>query len=188
MPQYDLLEYCPLQMLSYEHLREIVANEIDAFKEQEWHTKVARQGWQRLAQIVQDAMLDAFRRGVAAGATWLPRAAEELERIETRHRADVVREVHQTYMELLDRIYGAIFRHILRNLPTAVLSSTGYLHLSRLVIYRYPRLRNANKPALQELMELVYEGSELKIEAEYSWQPLSDRTAQAGDWQRRVGR
>jgi hypothetical protein len=184
MPQ-DLFEHCPLQILCYEDLRGILSNEINTYPG-DWHTKVARQRWRRLARIVEDAMLDAFRRGRAACGTWLPRLAEELERIEARHRTDVVREIYQTYMELLDRIYGAIYRHVLHNVPTAVVGTTGRLHLSRLVIYRYARLRNADKPALQELMELVYEGTELKMEAEFSWQPLGEGLGQPDSWQRRV--
>jgi hypothetical protein len=185
MPKHNLLEHCPLQILSYENLRQIVSDQVNTYPG-EWHTQVARREWRRVAQVAQEALLDAFRRGAAACATWLPRMAAELARIELRHRANVVKEIYQTYIELLDRIHGAIYRHILRNVPTAVHGSTGHFYISRLVIYRYPRVRDAEKPALQELMELIYEGSGLKIEAEFSWQPLGDVLDQSR-WQRRVG-
>ena len=186
MPRYNLVEHCPLQILSFENLQQIVSEEINTYPG-EWHTKVARQAWRRIAHLVQEAMLDAFRRGAAAGAEWPQRVGEELQRVEQRHRSDVVREVHQTYIELLDRIYGAIYRHVLRNVPTAVRGGSGHFHLSRLVIYRYARLRDADKPALRELMELIYEGSGLKIEAEFSWQPLGDGLGEQDSWRRRVG-
>jgi len=186
MSRYDLLEHCPLQILSYENLRQIVSNEIHTYPA-DWHTKVARQRWHRLAGMVQEALEDAFRRGAAACATWLPQVAEQLEQIAQRHRPDVVREIRQNYIELLDRIHGAIYRHVLRSAPTAIHTSTGHFYLSRLVIYRQTRVRDADKPALQEVMELVYEGSALKIEAEFSWQPLGDGLGQAGLQRRRVG-
>ena len=186
MPKYDLMEHCPLQILSFENVRQIVAEEVNTFPG-EWHTKVARREWRKVAFLAQDALLDAFRRGAAARDKWLTRLADEFKRIEQRHRSDVVDEIYQTYVELLDRIHGSIYRHILRHAPTAVFSSTGHLYLSRLVIYRNARLRDAEKPALQELMELVYDGSGLKIEAEFSWQPLSDGTGQEAGWRRRVG-
>ena len=186
MPKHNLLDHCPLQIISYENLDQPVANEIDTYPG-EWHTKVARQEWRKLARLVQEALLDAFRRGAAAWPVWRHRVADELQRIQLRRRSDVVQEIYQTYIELLDRIYGALYRHILHNVPTSIPCGTGRLQISRVVINRYPRLRDAGKPALQELLELVYEGSALQVQAEYSWEPLGDGLDPSGRWKRRVG-
>jgi hypothetical protein len=185
MPRYDVLENHPLQLLSYEDLQAILDEMLNDFP-QEWHTKVAGKEWRKLAGLVRKALEDAYLRGAAAKGDWLPRVATEWARIEEKRSARVVTEVRIGYLRLLDRTYGAIYRHVLRRVPTAVHGGTGVFHLSRLLYYRNARVSDADRPALQELMELLYEGTDLKIELEFSWKPIGDGLGEEAPWRRRM--
>jgi hypothetical protein len=185
MPRYDALENHPLQLFSYEDLQAILDEMLNNFP-QEWHTKVAEKEWRKLADMVRKALEEAYLRGPAAKDVWLPRIAAEWTRIEGKRSVRVVTEVRIGYLRLVDRLYGAIYRHVLRRVPTSVHSRAGVFHLSRLLYYRYARVRDTDKPALQELMELLYEGSGLKIELEFSWKPIGDGLGDDASWRRRM--
>jgi hypothetical protein len=185
MPRRDVLENHPLQLLAFEDLEAILEEMVNSFP-QEWKTKVAQQEWHKMAGLVREALLDAYLMGPAVENEWQARVAQEWQRIEEKCSAPVVREVRIGYLRLLDRTYGALYRHVLRRVPTAVYSASGVFQLSRLLYYRYARVRAAEKPPLQELMELLYEGTGLQIELEFSWKPLGDSLGEDSSWRRRM--
>lgn len=185
MPRHEVLENHPLQLLAFEDLQAILEEMVGSFP-QEWKTKAAQQEWRKLAGLVQEALLDAYLVGPAAENEWQARVAQEWQRIEEKCSAPVVREVRIGYLRLLDRTYGAIYRQVLRRVPTAVYSATGVFHLSRLLYYRYARVRAADKPPLQQLMELLYEGTELHMELEFTWKPIGDSLGEETPWRRRM--
>ncbi len=184
MPQVEVVEHFPLQLISYEDIQQIIDEAADM--PLAWRTKVAAREWCKLTGHVHLALRDAYLLGVAARDKWLPRVESEWHRIEEKRSSKVVAEVRAAYVQFLDRVYGATYRHVLRRVPTAVYSSTGHFYLSRLLFYRHARVRDTEKSALQEVMELFYEGSGLRLELEFSWQPMEEHMGEDRPWRRRM--
>lgn len=173
MTKYSTLEWCPLQILSLEDLQVVVEEAIDSFSDREWGTKRAEREWRKLVGYVQGALDDAYMRGLAATDSWLQLVEEELQRVEDTASKRVKREVRLTYFDLLDRIYGGIFRHTLRRVPTCLPTQQGNFALGRITIFRCTRLRDTEKPALEQLLEFIYRGGP-RFELEFGWRPMGD--------------
>ncbi len=171
MPKFGVLEYFPLQILSFQDLQEVMDSVIEEYS-QDWETKVAEREWRKLAGDVREALLEAFLVGPPAKQTWLAKVAQRLADNEKRRSRRALREIRVGYISLLDQIYGAIFRHVLRRVPTAVSSGSGQFYLSRISMPRYARVRATDvKPALEEVMEFIYLGGP-RIDVDFFWQPL----------------
>lgn len=176
MARYEMIEYFPFQILSFEELRQIVQQIRENFT-WSWSNKRAEREWRRLAEMIQEALEEVFIRGRAAQDRWLSQIHDRLAALESGKKkaaARTVRDVRAAYIALLDRLYGAIFRHVLVHMPTALFTEAGHLHLSQVVVYRYARLRDAEKSALEQLLELIYRGGP-RFEMVFSWQPLGGR-------------
>ncbi len=172
MPRSELLENFPLQMISYADVQQILD---DADLPLTWEDAEAQEEWARLAGCVRQAIHDAYLQGAAAQDKWLPLLEREWLRIAGTRAEGIITALRAAYVQFLDRIYGATYRHVLRRVPTALLCSTGHFYLSRLLFYRHARVRDADKPALQAVLELFYEGSELRLELEFSWKPMGEQ-------------
>lgn len=183
MPKSELFENFPLQMISYDDLQQIL-DEADVPLPEE--AAEAAEDWGKLCGYVRQAVRDAYLLGAVARDKWLPLMDGEWRRIAEARAEGIVTELRAAYVQFLDRIYGATYRHVLRRAPTALLCSTGQFYLSRLLFYRYPRVRDAGKPPLQEVMELFYDGSELRLELEFSWKPLGEQAEGERPWRRRM--
>ncbi len=168
----DWLEYFPEQLLTLDAMRTIFRQVRETFT-WSWPNKRAEREWRRLAGMVLEALEEAFIWGAVVKGRWVGRIHDRLAALESgKGKASVrtVREVRAAYITFLDRLYGAIFRHVLAHMPTALPTEVGYFHLSQVVVFRYARLRDAEKPALEELLEFLYLGGP-RFEMVFSWQP-----------------
>jgi len=172
MAPYGTLEYFPLQLFSFEDLQAILDDVIANFP-QEWQTKVAERQWRKLAGLVREALLDAFLVGPRAKERWLREVDEVLARNEQKRSKRALLEIRIGYIHLLDRIYGATFRHVIRRVPTAVVGGPGRYRLEILNMFRYARVRHTAKTALEQLMEFIHMGGP-RFEMRYSWQPMGE--------------
>jgi len=180
MPRYGVLENFPLQLLSYEDLKAILA-EVVPSSPRKWSTPRAEEEWGRLCGEVQEALHDAYLLGPAAKGKWLHPVADHLARIDRHYTAPEATEIRIAYLSLLDRVYGATLRHVLRRMPTALCSASGHFRVSRLLMFRYSRIRETEeKPALEELMEFLYLGGP-RFEMEWSWSPLGSEIEEEED-------
>jgi hypothetical protein len=199
MVRYELLENFPLQVFSYADLQEIL-NEAEADLPQEWPTKAATREWQNLVKDVRQALSEVFVYGPGVKKEWRDKVQERLDEIagnpdssetpgnrppataeqprgkrKRRRRVsiEVAREMRIAYLNLLDRIYGAILRHVLRHMPTSVVAGTGYFYLSWLDMFRYTHVHATEaKSALEQLLDIMHEG--LRVGLGYSWKPLGE--------------
>jgi len=175
MVRYDVIEWFPDQILSLEGLRDLLEEVTRTFA-WPWSSKRAEREWRRLAEMVREAMEETFILGVEAKERWLPRIHDCLENLESKKGISERgrRDVRAAYITFLDRIYGAIFRHVLLHMPTALCTEAGHFRLNELVVFRYARLRDGEKPALEELLEFLYLGGP-RFEMLFSWKPLGGK-------------
>lgn len=169
MMRTDLLEYFPDQILPLDAVQTIFQQVFEAFT-WPWPSPQAKQEWRQLAELTREALEETSIWGMAAKDKWVPRIQERLPALESEEKDSVRRAVRAAYIAFLDRLYGAIFRHVLSHLPTALYTEVGYLHLSQVVVYRYARLRDTEKSALEQLLELIYQGGP-RFEMVFSWHP-----------------
>lgn len=170
MSRSDLLEYFPDQILTLDEMRKIFRQVLEAFT-WPWPNKEAEEEWFQLAELIRQALEEAFIWGTAAKDKWVPRIRERLPALESGEEVSARQAVRAAYIAFLDRIYGAIFRHVLSHMPTALCTEMGHFHLSQVVVYRYARLRDTEKSALEQLLEFIYRGGP-RFEMVFSWKPL----------------
>ncbi len=170
MARFGLLECFPEQILPLEAVQAIFREVIQAFA-WAWPSPRAEQEWHQLAELTRKALEEVFIWGEAAKDKWVSRIQERLPALESGEEDSAQRAVRAAYITFLDRIYGAIFRHVLSHMPTALFTEVGHFHLSQVVVYRYARLRDTEKSALEQLLELIYRGGP-RFEMVFSWKPL----------------
>lgn len=172
MVRHDVIDWFPHQILTLDELQGIIQQTREAFV-WPWPNKRAEREWERLADLVQEALEEVFIWGAKAKDEYLRQVHDRCEALKggKKKASTTIRAVWAAYVTFLDRIYGAIFRHVLSHLPTALCTEVGHFHLSQVVIYRYTRLRDTEKTALEQLLEFIYQGGP-RFEMVFSWQPL----------------
>jgi hypothetical protein len=166
MTNFQVMDHFPLQIIAYDDLMVMVDEVTDLFKE--WTHRQAKEEWQQLAQWAKEALGEAFLQGHVSKDQWIPKVTKALDEIKENHPPEVSKEVQIAYLALLDCIYNAILRHVLRNLPTSLCCTEGTFALSQVKFWRYSRIRDTDKPALEQLMELLYQGGP-RFEMEFKW-------------------
>ncbi len=167
----DLLECFPDQILPLDAVQSIFQEVLKTFTWR-WPDPSAKQEWHQLVELTRKALEETFIWGEAAKDKWVSRIQGRLPVPESGEEENSVqRAVRAAYTTFLDRIYGAIFRHVLSHMPTALFTEVGHFHLSQVVVYRYARLRDTEKSALEQLLELIYRGGP-RFEMVFSWRPL----------------
>ncbi|MGB9723814.1 MAG: hypothetical protein ACP5OO_09740 [Chloroflexia bacterium] len=176
MVQYEAMDWFPHQILTLQELQSII-QQARASLAGPWPNRRSEREWNRLAGLVQEALEEVFLWGSRAKDEHLRRVHDYFESLKggkKKASAGTLQAVRAAYVTFLDRIYGAIFRHVLLHLPTALCTEVGHFHLSQVVIFRYARLRDAEKSGLEELLEFFYLGGP-RFEMIFSWTPLGAR-------------
>lgn len=167
MSDGSVIEYFPLQMLTLEDLQAILDLAFNP-SPNSCPAERVKQEWQILVNWVQEALVDAFLRGPPSLERWVPRINRHMEEIEQQCTYEETCKIQGAFLCALDRVYGAIFRHVLRRMPTAIDNGQGYLVLDKITFYRYARLKDTEKPALEQIMELLFRGGP-HFRLEFKW-------------------
>jgi len=172
MSDGSVIEYFPLQMFTLEDLRAILDLALNPSTNSCTSERV-KQEWQILAIWVREALFDAYLHGPSSLGRWVPRINQHMEELEQQCSHEEACEIHATFLCALDRVYGAIFRHVLRRMPTAINNGQGYMVLDKITFYRYARLKDTEKPALEQLMEILFRGGP-HFRLEFKWRTPGD--------------
>lgn len=190
MSFYSLLENFPLQMCGLDDLQTIVEEAI-AGCSTALRNPLAEGRWRELAGLVQDALRQVFLGGTAARQRAVEPVNAALRRLEERMAAGEISpeewaEIQCGYLELLESLHGAFFRHLLRRLPTALVGGEGHFTLDRVRFVRYSRLhdKEQGKPTLERLLEFICQGGP-QFEVEFVWEPLGKGLAERESPERR---
>lgn len=184
MPTYGVLESFPLQILTFDDLQEVLAEALVDFPV-EIPAGKAKRAWQELAEWVGEALSDAFLHGAEAKERWVPRIEDRVQGLEGVLPNDQGKSIRIAYLALLDRVYGGVFRHALRQMPTALCGGQGgHFCLRRVTMFRYARVRDTDKRALEQVMEFLYQGGP-RFEMGFSWQAPGEEPAELDPWGKR---
>jgi len=167
MSRGNLMEYCPLQVLSYEDTEKLVAGVRDEMERKDVPARLpaaVRPAWNEVTAMVRQALLDARLFGAPTGHAWITRIEDRMDHWQTALGADDYRALRIAYMDYLDSLYGAILRHALSHMPLSVMMPMAQLRLYRVSLYRYTMVKNAadgagsSKGALEQVVEMMYNG------------------------------
>ncbi|MBN1484620.1 MAG: hypothetical protein JXA37_07850 [Chloroflexia bacterium] len=181
-----IIEYFPLQIMSHEQLEELVQQAREETKRSRFgQGKLKKEDqpicdiWEGLAEHVAQAVLDTHLYGEGAPKNWRQIVESELGSMETTYSDEICRQVRALYKNYLDALYGILQRHTLRNIPTGLYSTQGYLVLRGVRFFRYTMLRDTpEKSSLAQLLEIMYKGG-FRFELEFDFKPLT------GEWRPR---
>jgi len=167
MPRGNLMEYCPMQILSYEDIAEIVGCVNKQFKRKKVLDKLpdaARPAWDQVSGMILQALQDARLFGAQKAREWVTHIDSELNQWQANLGDDDYRLLRIVYMNYLDSLYGAILHHTLTHLPLSVMMPMAQLRMYRVSIWRYTMVKNTSdkdeplKGALEQVIEMMYSG------------------------------
>lgn len=167
MSRRTLMEYCPLQILSYEDigkLNDCVLTDLERQGLPDKLPAAVQPVWGQVTEMVGQALLDARLFGSTKGLEWITRIDNELREWQTVLGDDDYRSLRIAYMDYLDSLYGAILHHALSHLPLSVMMPMAQLQLYRVSFWRYTMVKNASekndpqKGALEQVIEMMYNG------------------------------
>ena len=174
MAMPSLIQRFPLQLLSYQDLQEAIDEAAQGVLPAGASSEVA-DAWTGLAQQVRNVLAEAFLSGAPAALPVAQQVEALLAQLDSRMGAESWQALRVAYRTFLDRIYGALFQHVVHQVPTSTFTAAGQFYLGGLVVSRQAWLPRG-RSALQTLIQLLDDGG-FRLELEFGWRPLGEPQA-----------